>query len=652
MTAAVACAATGLGLDLFEARPRLGGGAQISNSHRYVHPNIADWPREHASEPESRVKYLSWAAGPAGAVMHGILDQFAKVFPRWTVQNRMIGQAVERIHKHPTDRGRSVVVVPPRTIGYDAVILAPGFGRERRIGGFEPLPYWRADTLDEPHERIGRWAVVGTGDGGLIETLRLTIEDFDHRRFVETFLKIGGLALLGQRLLEIDAAARQRADRTDDLKQANDLLFSEYESLLAAKVVPDELISWLRGDQDVDSYWLRPRHDVHLTLFGTGSSPLTLNSNRFHRFCVYVLWSSRLGEPRFLYKGMPATAPVLAEYDHVVIRTRPDSEQLLRQLCPYLLASDKLKDQDVENRTTEQHWPDSFYPASVPEQTSPRGTITPLMDATDKTIAITDYAWAPPFQRDTERPPITIVPSFLDFLTAAWVTTGDVSPAGDLQSLEDFFAWHLLSFGARRPLERRFLLAAPEHDVTRLDADLCSIGGPVDHLLTRYALGYRKDRSRADYVLPYVFDLDRHDPPGRIDAATRRSHQVTQWKILDTESNALLVPHEPTGALIVALLPNTCPDKKRRTGRRHLVIAAANATGQSAIRSLLEGHTLTEVHSRLGAPEFFTAVLEAQTAVDRYGRRVPTGRIIALRERALRAADFERWPAFEEWDSA
>lgn len=168
----------------------------------------------------------------------------------------------------------------------------------------------------------------------------------------------------------------------------------------------------------------------------------------------------------------------------------------------------------------------------------------------------------------------------------------------------------------------------------------------------RYALGYHRDTSLADHLLPYVFDLQRHDPPRLINTAVRRNHQVTPWKILDTERNARLDSDEPSGALIVALLPNTCLGLACDPGRRHLVIAAANAPGQAAIRALLDGDALGQVHAHLGKPAFFTAIFEVETALDPYGRRVPTGRVTVVKERALRAAQFDRWPSFTTWGHA
>src|SRR5262249_50880500 len=159
-------------------------------------------------------------------------------------------------------------------------------------------------------------------------------------------------------------------------------------------------------------------------------------------------------------------------------------------------------------------------------QTFTRGTITPILDASGQTIRRVEYRSMRVSQRASRS-----VPSFLEFLKHAWVTTGDVSPAGDLESIEDFIDWYLSTFGEARDVRSSSLLAAPHHDHTLFEANLCSIGGPVDHLLSRYALGYEKSRKIRDHALPYLFDLQSPPEPTPIDTPTRRSYQVTQWQL-------------------------------------------------------------------------------------------------------------------------
>jgi hypothetical protein len=70
---------------------------------------------------------------------------------------------------------------------YDCVIVCVGFGKEKPFGGVRVPTYWENDSLHQIDFVDGQHILVsGTGDGGLVELMRLMIVDFDHGRILET----------------------------------------------------------------------------------------------------------------------------------------------------------------------------------------------------------------------------------------------------------------------------------------------------------------------------------------------------------------------------------------------------------------------------------------------------------------------------------
>ena len=158
--------------------------------HRYVHPRVARWPDPGWHEGRARLPVLGWCAGSAPAVAKEILDSFDRV--RWHV-----GEAIE-IHT-------SAPIAPSLSAGrgtpfrrlmadHDLVVVAVGFGEDGvargenpRVPGDDTPPYWNADPLhrvearDHPRRKI---AIVGSGDGALIDVARALVAGFEQGALV------------------------------------------------------------------------------------------------------------------------------------------------------------------------------------------------------------------------------------------------------------------------------------------------------------------------------------------------------------------------------------------------------------------------------------------------------------------------------------
>lgn len=200
VTAAAALASQGQAVTLLEKGPEL--LALQRHSRRPIHPHIYDWPAAGAENPRADLPLLDWQAGLSCEVAAGWLKAFAD-FARIEV---LTGAAVEALAG--TDGGYQVTW---RQQGefcsrhFERLILALGVGLERSLPGLPLHSYWEQDgILDTAAEVL----VSGCGEGGLLEVLRLRLQDFRP----EQLLPFLADAALCQTLLAWEAAASAEVD--------------------------------------------------------------------------------------------------------------------------------------------------------------------------------------------------------------------------------------------------------------------------------------------------------------------------------------------------------------------------------------------------------------------------------------------------------
>ena len=161
---------------------------------RWVHPHIYDWPKEGSTNPSASLPIMNWRAGRASDVAATVVTEWDKGpshkpvgVEQWRnlryIKIHHKSHEVEWVGEQHSDAGAF-----PRVSGdkrqFDIIILAIGFGDERRSSKHGGDSYWRNETLGQPDltDRQQRYVVSGTGDGGLIDLLRLRIADFREDR--------------------------------------------------------------------------------------------------------------------------------------------------------------------------------------------------------------------------------------------------------------------------------------------------------------------------------------------------------------------------------------------------------------------------------------------------------------------------------------
>jgi hypothetical protein len=133
---------------------------------------------------------MNWRAGRAADVATGIVTEWESE-PTHNVEE---WRNLRYLKIHHNSRAvewvgeKYVYSAPPQVSGekrqFDVIILAIGFGDERKSPKHGVVYYWRNEIYAQPDlsGRQQRYLVSGTGDGGLVDLLRLRIADFREDR--------------------------------------------------------------------------------------------------------------------------------------------------------------------------------------------------------------------------------------------------------------------------------------------------------------------------------------------------------------------------------------------------------------------------------------------------------------------------------------
>jgi tetratricopeptide (TPR) repeat protein len=287
-----------------------------NNRLRWLHPHIYDWPEPGSEDEQAGLPLLDWRAGEAGQAAEQLLDAWRPLREAFDIQVRLQVRDV-RLPSASGGERRVTWNSPGHEQGrFTAVILAVGFGIEKEQAGIPFSSYWKNDGLDhrwrKPDRSKFHHLVSGTGDGGLIDLLRIRIADFRHERIVQQFLSAPSLAGVRSELLALEEAVR-------DGRLPPERIYEKYSELEVPPSLDGQLRQTLRGDTSA-------------VLNGLGSSPLDARSCVLNRFLASRLL--RLGVPykegAFQATPVPggfsvtfpeSTAP--EHFDEIVIRHGP-----------------------------------------------------------------------------------------------------------------------------------------------------------------------------------------------------------------------------------------------------------------------------------------------------------------------------------------
>ncbi len=239
---------------------------QRGNLTRFIQPHIYDWHNksEHPRFPLAIFPLFRWFQGSA----KNVVEQVEKEWSRIQIDTKF-GKDLATVEQR--DKRYVAKFKDNSEIEADIIILAVGYGIERTVPGHTRLSYWRNDALSQPVVGYGETAeflVSGTGDGGLIDTLRIRFADFDHQKFVSELL-----------------------DQNEFLACANaaEKVFARRQDIGAAAEIPfgTKLLDWAK-------HRLRPDTKVVLNY---STSLFEQSSSLLHRMVLALLIQLEAVEP-------------------------------------------------------------------------------------------------------------------------------------------------------------------------------------------------------------------------------------------------------------------------------------------------------------------------------------------------------------------
>lgn len=249
LTAAAAARIVGYRVDLFE-RAQQPLMLQSGCTTRWLHPRSYDWPAPEAQIRDARLPVLNWTAARAAEVAEMVTAEFERLKAPGMQPFEAVYDVSEINVEWRKNKSQYRVRYSARDaaddLDVDAVIYATGFGADTNNG--QSVPYWRNDDLGQPaisSEGQVSYCVSGTGDGGLVDLLRLRLLSFRQDRILgEVFEQTTTRS--GDPLHHIlDGIAKQNADPRKVWQRLKD------QEQRAAGLVIDALKARLRTDTRV-----------------------------------------------------------------------------------------------------------------------------------------------------------------------------------------------------------------------------------------------------------------------------------------------------------------------------------------------------------------------------------------------------------------
>uniref|UniRef100_B0T9H3 FAD/NAD(P)-binding domain-containing protein n=1 Tax=Caulobacter sp. (strain K31) TaxID=366602 RepID=B0T9H3_CAUSK len=204
---------------------------QSTTHHRIVHPTVNAWPFSADLLPTTQLPFFDWCADVCDKVMAEIRREWkALAGDRLHADKRLhLGThvATHKIHRD----GVTLTAKPTISTRFGAVIFATGFEEEAALKNHKTgTSYWRDDALEQIRaiDTDARFLVSGTGDGGLIDALRLC-----HTEFMSGALALNAVTRLYKSPLADEIKAAEQAYRDSQVEGRDLLLWETYQSVAA-----------------------------------------------------------------------------------------------------------------------------------------------------------------------------------------------------------------------------------------------------------------------------------------------------------------------------------------------------------------------------------------------------------------------------------
>ena len=186
---------------------------QEEADHRTVHPSVNFWPHE-TLRATTVLPFFDWFPGTAQSIIGLMKEEWAH-FSRELAEKEVETEVIDFTWDE-TLRQVALVLADGTEQHADLVLVAAGFGKEKDLGDPAQIPYWVDDNIDRIRDREGKqYLVSGTGDGGLIDVLRLVYPRFMVDELALEYLEMIDSAELRAEVNMIENVASDMTDADD-----------------------------------------------------------------------------------------------------------------------------------------------------------------------------------------------------------------------------------------------------------------------------------------------------------------------------------------------------------------------------------------------------------------------------------------------------
>lgn len=263
-------------------------------SKREIHPNIFDWPSINSSNKETELPFLNWKFDTAENIIDRLYIIWKEVLKRNKRNIKLLTQKeVTRVEEikdgdnffsrvHYNSNSNKNKGNLHEIDVFDFVIYAGGFGLEKKPKSNSTL-YWENDNYEQDVKFCEKvYTIFGTGDGGLIDCIRIGLKDFKYHKFLEDFAQDSLFIELGQAMTIIDEAIKPRKNYKTD-NEMSTLLRDGYNKIFSVKFKPIK---------EKFKHLYKKRENVTVNLVGRTDTAFSLNSNVLNRVVLYLMIES------------------------------------------------------------------------------------------------------------------------------------------------------------------------------------------------------------------------------------------------------------------------------------------------------------------------------------------------------------------------
>jgi hypothetical protein len=234
VTAAIALLQKDVQPDLFEQHTTL-FRYQRNCVTRHVHPTINFWP-EMPIVPSTDFPFLNWCEGSPSRIISKVQEEISKHFRDLRIHTSSQVMGVDSKDSRlflNVDYGTSQQQQGKIEGPYSAAIVACGFGLEKRppdLPSGVPHSYWHNDDVlppAPPSRTTEHVFISGSGDGGLIDVIRASLDRFDNGREIIALAKLLDLPVMQRDLRKILVKERKNDSKYWNSKES----LADYENL-------------------------------------------------------------------------------------------------------------------------------------------------------------------------------------------------------------------------------------------------------------------------------------------------------------------------------------------------------------------------------------------------------------------------------------